>query len=95
MTGQGDGRPAWTLGSAAGLERTEGRVAPIIYPLDDDGIAVDGDWDHRVLLERGSDHTQLLETLTHGAVPLPRESRSPVDRGGRPRGTGRSGSYRR
>lgn len=41
------------------------------------------------------DRSELLGTLAHGAVPLPRESLSPVDRGGRPRGTDRAGSYRR
>ena len=41
------------------------------------------------------DRTAILGTLTHGAVPLPSESLSPVDRGGYPRRAARSGSYRR
>ena len=37
--------------------------------------------------------TELLGTLGHGVVPLPDEELVTVDRGGRPRGTDRSGSY--
>ncbi|OYR54375.1 glycoside hydrolase family 68 protein [Halorubrum halodurans] len=41
------------------------------------------------------DRTELLGTLRHGCLPLPSEELSPVDRGGRPRGTDRDGgSYR-
>jgi len=46
-------------------------------------------------IDLDGDRTGLLGTLRHGDVPLPREALEAVDRGGRPRRAGGSGSYRR
>ncbi|RAW45557.1 glycoside hydrolase family 68 protein [Halorubrum sp. 48-1-W] len=46
-------------------------------------------------IDLDGDRTELLGTLRHGSLPLPSEELSPVDLGGRLRGTdGQGGSYR-